>query len=166
MEAVWCACGGRFSDLARIDSLPARVSDSLPLAATERVARFIAKTTKGLALAAREPALTLDSERRGPYTDLIYGSANEIAPAAVEGIMRDRGYEPLTQIGREMLAKGRAEGTAEGELRGLRVAVATVCRAAGISWTDARAATVEKMNAVELEALLAALVRDRAWPTH
>lgn len=127
-----------------------------------------------VALAAMEAALTLDIARRGPYTDLVYGSANEIARAAVEAIMRDRGYEPLTQIGREMLAKGHAEGrqegreegTAAGELRGLRAAVATACRAVGVSWTDDRTAIVATMNLVELEELLAALVRDRAWPSH
>ena len=80
--------------------------------------------------------------------------------------MRDRGYEPLTEIGREMLAKGREEGTAAGEVRGLRAAVATTCRAAGVSWTDERAAVVATMSAADLEALLAALVRDRAWPSH
>ena len=43
-----------------------------------------------VALAAIEAALTLDGERRRVYTDLVFGSANEVARAAVEAIMRDR----------------------------------------------------------------------------
>jgi hypothetical protein len=88
----------------------------------------------------------------------------------VEGIMRDRNYVPLTEIGREMLHKGRvegrAEGLSEGRSEGLRLAVASACEAAGLPWSDARAATIAQLDAPALEALLRAIVRGRSWPSH
>ena len=164
------------ADLPRITSLE-RALEAPELAALSAVLHRD-DDDGTIAVAAIEAARTLDTERRCVYTDLICGSLNDIARAAVEAIMREREYEPLTEIGREMLAKGKLQGEAKGrtegeltgelkgELKGMRAAIFTTCKAAGVAWSEERAQSVATMDAAALEALLATLVRDRAWPTH
>lgn len=61
-------------------------------------------------------------------------------------------------------ARGEARGEAKGRADGLRAAVGSVCALLGIALDDARRKRVEGMSVEALEALLAALTRDRAWP--
>lgn len=111
-----------------------------------------------VAVAAIEAARLLDTERRRLYTDLAFGSLHKVARAVVEAIMRERGYEPLTEEIRESLHKGRAEG--------LRSAILAACRALDVPWTDDRERAVTDLDEAGLAALHEAIVRSRAWPSH
>jgi hypothetical protein len=60
--------------------------------------------------------------------------------------------------------RGKAEGIAEGEAKGLRVAVLDACELLGIVLTEAPRAQLEAMGVAELEALRHELKQTRRWP--
>ena len=59
--------------------------------------------------------------------------------------------------------KVEARAMKKGIEKGLRVAVAAFCEAAGIALDDDRRAWIERANATELDARLTALRANRAW---
>ncbi len=61
-------------------------------------------------------------------------------------------------------AKGEAKGKAEGKAEGLRTAIAAVCELLGIAIDEERGAELGGSSPGALEALLASIRRDRAWP--
>ncbi len=61
------------------------------------------------------------------------------------------------------MKKGIKKGIEKGREEGLRIAVAAFCEAAGIALDDDRRVWIERANAAELDARLAALRAARAW---
>ncbi len=95
---------------------------------------------------------------------------------AFENLLRRHGYGTLDDVrtqgrteghaeGRaEGRAEGHAEGRAEGHAEGLRRAVEASCSLLGIALDEPRRERLAQAGAPELETLLEALLRDRAWP--
>lgn len=86
---------------------------------------------------------------------------------ALRNLLQRKGYDDLEAVLAAGHAAGLAEGLAEGRAEGLaalRRAVRDLCEVLGIEWTDARAAATEVMDVPALDALRAALKRDRRWP--
>jgi len=79
--------------------------------------------------------------------------------AALTNLLQGEGYENLAAV----LAKGEEKGEAKGRVEGLRGTVRSLCRVLAIDLTPARAATLDGMNAAELDALRERLERDRRW---
>ena len=68
------------------------------------------------------------------------------------------------QDARGALQFAEARGEARGEAKGLRIAIETACEFMGVSLDDTRRSSMEAMSVEALEALLAGLRRDHAWP--
>ena len=79
--------------------------------------------------------------------------------ATLTNLLQRQGYEDLEAV----LAAGRDQGHAEGEAKGLRAAVQSLCRVLSIPLTTERETALERMTASELDALRASIERDRRW---
>ena len=127
-----------------------------------------------VAAAAIEAARSLDAERRHVYTDMAFSSLPKVARAALEAIMAERGYEPLTEEIRESLHRGRAEGRDEGRVEGraegraeaLRATIVKLCRGFDVPWTEEHASAVAALDEAGLDALVDTIIATRGWPSH
>lgn len=115
-----------------------------------------------VAAAAIEAARSLDAERRHVYTDMTFSALPRVARAALEAIMAERGYEPLTEEIRESLHRGRVEGRAEA----LRATIVKLCRGFDVPWTDEHANAVAALDEAGLDGLVDAIIATRGWPSH
>lgn len=87
----------------------------------------------------------------------VSASLGEVARAALEDLVNTGKYEyPQSEFAKKHYAKGRAEG--------VRGGIVDLCTLLTIDLTAERAAAVAAMTLPELDALWAALVRDRRWP--
>lgn len=84
------------------------------------------------------------------------------ADRAVVAALHARGL--LAEIERTSREVGREEGREEGRAAGLRIAVRALCSVLSIELAGERAATLDGLEAQELEHLLAQLQRERRWP--
>src|SRR5262245_31169217 len=79
--------------------------------------------------------------------------------AMLTNLLQRQGFQDLEAV----LAKGEEKGEAKGRAQGLRVALRSLCRVLAIELTPAREAALDRMDAVELDALRERLERERRW---
>jgi len=117
-----------------------------------------------IALAAFDAIARLDEDRARLYNDLVLASLGEAARAALEDVVITGKYEyPQSDFAKKHYATGREEGLEQGE-EVVRAAIRDLCSLLAIELTVDRAAAVSALKLPALDALRAALVRDRRWP--
>jgi hypothetical protein len=110
------------------------------LAVLSALAHARSPRARDVARAALAAAACLDEERAGLYADLVFASLGDAARAALEDLMLNGKYEPLSDFAKhhyaQGLAAGEARGEALGEARGEARSILAFLEARGLCVTD------------------------------
>ena len=90
----------------------------------------------------------LDEGTRLAYYDIIRGSLNEIAKAALERLMQERGREYISDFAKHYYGQGLEKGREEG-LEGLEEMLITLLEARGFKVSKAVREVIENCHDVE-----------------
>ncbi len=117
-------------------------ADDPELAVLSALAHAHGPRARDVARAALAAAASLDEERAALYADLVLASLGDAARAALEELMLNGKYEPMSDFAKHHFARGRADGEARGRAEGEARGVLAFLDARGLAVSDANRARI------------------------
>jgi hypothetical protein len=106
----------------------------------------------------------VDEDRGKLCFDAVLAAVGAGAGEILEAVMKAEGWEPQSEIMRNWMRDAREEGVREGETRGVRETIESLCDELGIPLDDERRAQLGALEHEALVRLARRLVRERRWP--